>query len=231
MKTNGNTLVVEIGEGLENLDGDLTKTRQMLFNLISNAAKFTENGTITLAVEKYENRGSDWVRFSVSDTGIGIPADKLEKIFQEFSQADDSTTRNYGGTGLGLSLTRRFAQMMGGDIRVESKEGSGSSFIIEIPMKVTKQHEGLEVEASMDATDDNTAIAAAQTSPDLLQTTLERVHKEKPLVLVVDDEQTARDLLTRSLEQEGCEVKVARDGNEGLKMAADLTPTLSPWIS
>lgn len=226
VKTNGNTLVVEIGEGLEKLDGDLTKTRQMLFNLISNAAKFTENGTITLAVEKYENRGSDWVRFSVSDTGIGIPADKLDKIFQEFSQADDSTTRNYGGTGLGLSLTRRFAQMMGGDIRVESEEGRGSSFIIEIPMKVTKQHEGLEVEASMDVTDDNTAIAAAKTSPDLLLSTLERVHKEKPLVLVVDDEQSARDLLTRSLELEGCEVKAARDGNEGLKMAADLTPDL-----
>jgi PAS domain S-box-containing protein len=226
VKTNSNTLAVEIGEGLENLDGDLTKTRQMLFNLISNAAKFTENGTITLAGEKYENRGSDWVRFSVSDTGIGIPADKLDKIFQEFSQADESTTRNYGGTGLGLSLTRRFAQMMGGDISVESELGSGSSFIIEIPMKVTKQHQALEAEARMDATDDNTAIAAAKTSPDLLLSTLERVHKEKPLVLVVDDEQSARDLLTRSLELEGCEVKAARDGNEGLKMAADLSPDL-----
>jgi PAS domain S-box-containing protein len=226
VKTNGNTLAVETGEGLENLDGDLTKTRQMLFNLISNAAKFTKNGTITLASEKYENRGSDWVRFSISDTGIGIPADKLEKIFQEFSQADETTTRNYGGTGLGLSLTRRFAQMMGGDISVESKVGSGSSFIIEIPMKVTKQHQGLEAEASMDATDVNTAIAAAKTSPDLLLSTLERVHKEKPLVLVVDDEQSARDLLTRSLELEGCEVKAARDGNEGLKMAADLSPDL-----
>jgi PAS domain S-box-containing protein len=226
VKTNGNTLAVEIGEGLENLDGDLTKTRQMLFNLISNAAKFTENGAITLVGEKYENRGSDWVRFSISDTGIGIPADKLDKIFQEFSQADDSTTRNYGGTGLGLSLTRRFAQMMGGDIRVESEVGSGSSFIIEIPMKVTKQHEGLEAEASMDETDDNTAIATAKTFPDHLPSTLERVHKEKPLVLVVDDEQSARELLTRSLELEGCEVKAARDGKEGLKMAADLSPDL-----
>jgi PAS domain S-box-containing protein len=226
VKTNGNTLAVEIGEGLENLDGDLTKTRQMLFNLISNAAKFTENGAITLMGEKYENRGSDWVRFSISDTGIGIPADKLDKIFQEFSQADDSTTRNYGGTGLGLSLTRRFAQMMGGDIRVESEVGSGSSFIIEIPMKVTKQHEGLEAEASMDETDDNTAIATAKTFPDHLPSTLERVHKEKPLVLVVDDEQSARELLTRSLELEGCEVKAARDGKEGLKMAADLSPDL-----
>jgi PAS domain S-box-containing protein len=226
VKTNGNTLAVEIGEGLENLDGDLTKTRQMLFNLISNAAKFTENGAITLMGEKYENRGSDWVRFSISDTGIGIPADKLDKIFQEFSQADDSTTRNYGGTGLGLSLTRRFAQMMGGDIRVESEVGSGSSFIIEIPMKVTKQHQGLEAEASMDETGDNTAIATAKTFPDHLLSTLERVHKEKPLVLVVDDEQSARELLTRSLELEGCEVKAARDGKEGLKMAADLSPDL-----
>jgi PAS domain S-box-containing protein len=226
VKTNGNTLAVEIGEGLENLDGDLTKTRQMLFNLISNAAKFTENGAITLAGEKYENRGSDWLRFSISDTGIGIPADKLDKIFQEFSQADDSTTRNYGGTGLGLSLTRRFAQMMGGDIRVESEEGTGSSFIIEIPIKVTKQREGLEAEARMDATDYNTAIATAKTSPDHLLSTLERVNKEKPLVLVVDDEQSARELLTRSLELEGCEVKAARDGKEGLKMAAALSPDL-----
>jgi PAS domain S-box-containing protein len=226
VKTNGNMLAVEIGAGLDSLDGDLTKTRQMLFNLISNAAKFTENGTITLAGEKYEDRGSDWVRFSVSDTGIGIPADKLEKIFQEFSQADETTTRNYGGTGLGLSLTRRFAQMMGGDIRVESKEGSGSSFIIEIPMKVTKRHEGLEAEASMDAADTNSVEASSQSPSDHLQSTLERVQKDRPLVLVVDDELNARELLTKSLEKEGCEVKVARDGAEALEMAAKLHPDL-----
>ena len=226
VKTNGNMLAVEIGEGLDSLDGDLTKTRQMLFNLISNAAKFTENGTITLAGEKYEDRGSDWVRFSVSDTGIGIPADKIEKIFQEFSQADETTTRNYGGTGLGLSLTRRFAQMMGGDIRVESKEGSGSSFTIEIPMKVTKRHEGLEAEANMDAADTNSVEASSQSPSDHLQSTLERVQKDRPLVLVVDDELNARELLTKSLEKEGCEVKVARDGVEALEMAAELHPDL-----
>ncbi|MFT5350344.1 MAG: PAS domain S-box-containing protein [Gammaproteobacteria bacterium] len=226
VQANGNKLVVEIGEGLDNLEGDLTKTRQMLFNLISNAAKFTENGTITLSGEKYEIRDSDWVRFSVSDTGIGIPADKLETIFLEFSQADDSTTRNYGGTGLGLSLTRRFAQMMGGEILVESKEGSGSRFIIEFPMKVTKRHEGLEVEASMDTISDNARIAPAHTSLDHLQNSLGRAQKKKPLVLVVDDEQTSRELLTRSLEQEGCEVKIARDGVEGLKLAAELLPDL-----
>ncbi len=226
VQANGNKLAVEIGDGLSNLEGDLTKTRQMLFNLISNAAKFTENGTITLSGQKYESRGSDWVRFSISDTGIGIPADKLDKIFQEFSQADDSTTRNYGGTGLGLALTRRFAQMMGGDIRVESAEGVGSSFIIEIPTKVEKRHEGLEAEASIDSAITLSENTATKASAGPLQAALGRVDKGKPLVLVVDDEESARELLTKSLEQQNCEVVVARDGTEGLKLAADLSPDL-----
>ncbi|SHI38196.1 PAS domain S-box-containing protein [Shimia gijangensis] len=216
---NGNSLAVQIDENLNKVSGDLTKTRQMLFNLISNAAKFTTDGTITLIGESYQNRGEEWLRMTVADTGIGIPASKLDKIFQEFSQADESTTRNYGGTGLGLSLTRRFAEMMGGRIKVESIEGEGSQFIIELPMEVEKRHEGLEAEASIE---DHDPI----TSPEEVVEQLAEVSEHDSLVLVIDDEQNARRLLQRALEQQGCKVILANDGREGLRQAAKYKPNL-----
>ena len=218
VEKNNNEFVVEIGEGLGEVHNDLTKTRQMLLNLISNAAKFTNGGTITLFGEKFKKGKEDWLRMAVRDTGIGIPADKIEKIFQEFSQADDSTTRDFGGTGLGLSLTRRFAEMMGGDIHVESIIGEGSSFIIELPLKVLKRHEGLEAEASFD--DDEKKETITPTS------VLKDIDKDNPLILVIDDEANARDLLKRTLEQDGCDVRTATNGTEGLMLAAKLLPDL-----
>ena len=110
--------------------------RQALFNLLSNAAKFTEKGTIRLGALREQREGEDWILLSVTDSGIGIEPEKLEHVFEEFSQADDSTTRDYGGTGLGLPISRRFCQMMGGDIRVSSELGQGSTFTIEIPAAV-----------------------------------------------------------------------------------------------
>ena len=102
-------------------------------NLLSNAAKFTHEGTITLQAERESHADGDWLTFAVSDTGIGIPADKLEHVFEEFSQADSSTTRDYGGTGLGLAISRRFCQMLGGDLTVSSEPGAGSTFTIRLP--------------------------------------------------------------------------------------------------
>jgi signal transduction histidine kinase len=121
------------GADLGVMRADLTKVRQSLLNLISNAAKFTEHGKITLAAGRERSDGVDWVTFRVSDTGIGMTPEQLEKLFQVFSQADASTSRRYGGTGLGLALSRRFCQMMGGDISVESTYGAGSTFIIRLP--------------------------------------------------------------------------------------------------
>jgi signal transduction histidine kinase len=112
---------------------DHTKLRQTLFNLLSNAAKFTHNGTITLHVERTVEAGVDWLTLAVSDTGIGIPVDKLDHIFEEFSQADSSTTRDYGGTGLGLAISRCFCELLGGSLNAASEPAKGSTFTMRIP--------------------------------------------------------------------------------------------------
>jgi signal transduction histidine kinase len=133
---NRNQLATAFADSLGTVKADLTKTRQSLFNLISNAAKFTEDGTITITAKREERNGNEWIFLGVTDSGIGIPEDKLDKVFEEFAQADDSTTRNYGGTGLGLPLSQRFCRMMGGDITVESRLGEGSTFTINLPAVV-----------------------------------------------------------------------------------------------
>ncbi|MCZ6853197.1 MAG: ATP-binding protein, partial [Gammaproteobacteria bacterium] len=135
---NDNEYVVELDPLLTDMHADLMKVRQTLFNLISNAAKFSTNGTITLTGHKLDMNGIDWIAMNVSDTGIGIPADKLDHIFDEFSQADGSTTRDYGGTGLGLAISRRFCRMMGGDLTVSSTMTQGSTFSMRLPLTVVK---------------------------------------------------------------------------------------------
>ena len=138
VKKNGNRLKVEVDEAIGEMRADITKVRQALFNLLSNAAKFTHEGVIGLLVQGEQENGVDWIRMSVSDSGIGIPPDKIDHVFDEFSQADETTTRDYGGTGLGLPISRRFCQMMGGDITVESTAGEGSTFMIRLPLEVAE---------------------------------------------------------------------------------------------
>ena len=115
------------------MHSDVTRVRQILLNLLSNAAKFTENGIITLAVSRSND---DRLRFTVSDTGIGMTPEQLVKLFQRFHQADASTTRQFGGTGLGLALTKAFAAMLGGEIDVSSTYGSGSIFAVTLPARL-----------------------------------------------------------------------------------------------
>ena len=136
VKKNNNQLKVEVDAAIGEMRADITKVRQALFNLLSNAAKFTHEGMIGLVVQSEQVDGADWIRMSVSDSGIGIPPEKIDHVFDEFSQADETTTRDYGGTGLGLPISRRFCQMMGGDINVESVAGEGSTFIIRLPQEV-----------------------------------------------------------------------------------------------
>lgn len=131
---NGNVLVVETGDGLGDMSSDVTRVRQVLLNLLSNASKFTSAGRVHMRVGKFERDGADWVRFAVQDSGIGMTPEQLAKLFQPFSQADSSTTRKYGGTGLGLAISRRFCHMMGGDIAVTSEIGKGSTFTVELPV-------------------------------------------------------------------------------------------------
>jgi len=133
---NNNTLNLESSDNLGSMYADLTKVRQGLFNLLSNASKFTENGIITLSINRYVKSEEDWISLRVTDSGIGMTPEQMGRLFKAFSQADASTTRKYGGTGLGLTITKQFCQMMGGDIKVESEIGKGSSFIIELPIQV-----------------------------------------------------------------------------------------------
>jgi signal transduction histidine kinase len=130
---NGNTLVVEGAPDLGAMTSDQTKLRQNLLNLLSNAAKFTKDGRITLAARRLARDGEEWLEFKVSDTGIGMTAEQLGKLFEAFSQAEASTARDYGGTGLGLAITRRYCRMLGGDITAVTAPGTGSTFTMLLP--------------------------------------------------------------------------------------------------
>ncbi|HSP07411.1 MAG TPA: ATP-binding protein, partial [Acidobacteriota bacterium] len=136
MKKNNNTMEYKFGENLGSMYADMTRIRQVLFNLLSNASKFTKDGIVTLTVDRTPVNGADWMVFRVSDSGIGMTAEQLGKLFQAFSQADPTIARRYGGTGLGLVISLRFCQMMGGDIDVDSEPGKGTTFTVKIPVEV-----------------------------------------------------------------------------------------------
>ncbi|HHJ15235.1 MAG TPA: response regulator [Gammaproteobacteria bacterium] len=210
MGKNGNKLVIERGEQLGTAHQDVTKLRQSLLNLLSNAAKFTHRGTVTLSVQRSTEQGKDWLTFAVRDTGIGIPADKIDHVFKEFSQADNSTTRNYGGTGLGLPISRRFCQMMGGDLTLQSRPGEGSTFTIRVPATLP----GAQTEA---ASPDVATRSGGETEAMLATGT-------GPTVLVIDDDPEARDIIGRYLRKDGFNVAFAASGEEGLKLAHSLHP-------
>jgi signal transduction histidine kinase len=140
---NGNRLIVDCPASLGPIHADQTRFRQSLLNLASNANKFTEKGTITIAAHQEQENGRDWFTIAVADTGIGMTAEQTGKLFQEFSQASSSTASKYGGTGLGLAISKRFCQMMGGDITVESEPGNGSTFTIRLPRIVEAPKEGV----------------------------------------------------------------------------------------
>ncbi|HEY0093287.1 MAG TPA: response regulator, partial [Archangium sp.] len=210
VRTNANTLVVDLPPDLGTMHADQMKVRQGLFNLLSNAVKFTHDGHVTLGVERERMDEREWIVFRVTDTGIGMSAEQLVKLFQDFTQADASTTRRFGGTGLGLALTRRFCQMMGGDVTVSSTPGEGSVFNIKLPAVVR-------------GSDSETA------SGSILPPTDGRVEGE-PLppdascVLVIDDDPVQRELMQRFLGREGYRVLVAADGEEGIRLAREMRP-------
>jgi signal transduction histidine kinase/CheY-like chemotaxis protein len=201
-----NALEVRVAPDLGTMRADLTKVRQALFNLLSNASKFSEHGTITLEVAR-EAGGNDggWVIFRVSDTGIGMTREQLGRIFQAFSQADASTVRKYGGTGLGLTITRHFCRLMGGDVTVASEPGKGSTFTIRLPGEVRELTKELDSQPS---------------AP------LAELPREGNTVLVVDDDPAARDLLKRFLNKEGFHVECAASGQEALASVKRIRPAV-----
>ncbi|HZN71669.1 MAG TPA: ATP-binding protein, partial [Micromonosporaceae bacterium] len=133
VEKNGNTLVVACTHDVGSMHADLTKVRQALFNLLSNAAKFTDHGTISLTVSR---ESDDWLTFAVADTGIGMTEEQLSRLFEAFAQAEASTRSKYGGTGLGLAISRHFCRLMGGDLTVDSVYGQGSTFTVRLPAVV-----------------------------------------------------------------------------------------------
>jgi signal transduction histidine kinase/CheY-like chemotaxis protein len=204
VRKNKNELQVEVDSGLGSMHADVTKLRQCIFNLLSNAAKFTQAGTIVLHAAP-ETRGDEsWVRFEVRDSGVGIPAHKVDAVFDEFSQADDSTTRNYGGTGLGLPISKRFCKMMGGEIAARSTVGEGSTFAVHLPLHVR--------ETGLPSVEQRRADARAASD------------EGQRIGLVIDDEAGARELIRRALEKDGFHVTCAADGDEGLSLARDIRP-------
>ncbi len=140
---NGNRLVARCDEAIKTMHADQTRVRQTLLNLASNANKFTEKGTVTIDARERAENGRDWIAISVTDTGIGMTPEQIGRLFQEFSQATSTTASKYGGTGLGLVISRRFCQMMGGDITVDSEPGRGSTFTIRLPRTVEASKETL----------------------------------------------------------------------------------------
>jgi CheY-like chemotaxis protein/two-component sensor histidine kinase len=210
MGKNNNHFRIERGDRLGSAHQDLTKLRQSLLNLLSNAAKFTHEGTITLRVQRNTRADGDWLTFSVSDTGIGIPSDQLQHVFEEFSQADSSTTRDYGGTGLGLPISRRFCRLLGGDLTLSSSAGEGSTFTIRVPAQLP----GTGIKAPVEA-------VPAKTDAELESI---RASGAGRTVLVIDDDPEARDIAERFLRKDGFEVASAADGKEGLRLAHRLQP-------
>jgi signal transduction histidine kinase/CheY-like chemotaxis protein len=214
VENNSNALRVERASDLGGMRADQVKVRQALFNLLSNAAKFTHDGSITLNASRVVMDDVDWIVFRVADTGIGLTPDKIVRLFQDFTQADASTTRKFGGTGLGLALTRRFCQMMGGDVTVSSVPGQGSTFTIKLPAIVSEVRAEL---LSDDVADPDQVIAGIDRSTD-------PIPEPSTCVLVIDDDLVQRDLMRRFLSKEGYCVRCASTGEEGLRLALELLP-------
>jgi len=209
VEKNSNEFSLRIDGELGTMISDQTRLRQVLLNLLSNASKFTENGTISLEVRRFvpEDGETDQIELLVRDTGIGMTPEQISKLFQPFTQAEASTATKYGGTGLGLTISRRFCRMMGGDIVVDSEEGTGSTFTVHLPAH-------LDSAAPLPAEEgDRPAEAPSRPEGTAIGS-----------VLVIDDDPVARQLLRRLLVSEGFTVYEAADGATGLQRARKLAP-------
>lgn len=224
LNKNGNRLEVACDPAFGAVTGDLTKLRQVLFNLLSNAAKFTERGTLRLDVAALPDCDPAAFRIVVADSGIGMSAEQLGRLFQTFSQADASTTRKYGGSGLGLAISRHFCRMMGGDIAVASEPGKGSVFTVTLPRVVVQppggDGEGGGSVGSVDRGGGGHEALAADGGVPSAGDHAGDAH----IVLAIDDDPSVRDLLGRALGRQGYRVVGADSGPQGLALARQLRP-------
>jgi PAS domain S-box-containing protein len=210
-RKNANRLQVHCPEDVGRMHADLTKVRQSLFNLLSNACKFTEGGTVRLEVA-FEPGEGGWFTYRVADTGIGMTPDHLGKLFKPFSQVDPTATRRFGGTGLGLAITRHFCEAMGGDITVESAPGVGSTFIIRLPAVVVGEAKGEAKEAQREKAGPRPAHPPGPPQP------------RGDSVLVVEDNAVAREAMRQFLTRKGFRAEAAATGEDGVRLARELHP-------
>jgi signal transduction histidine kinase/CheY-like chemotaxis protein len=207
---NGNSIHVHLAGNVNMMRADITKVRQILFNLLSNACKFTDHGTVSVNVEQIKTEDRDWIQFQVRDTGIGISAKQKGNLFQEFAQADASIARKYGGTGLGLAITHRFVQLMKGCIWVESEPDQGAVFTVRLPAQVV-----IETPDSAQPESAGRVSAASSETKTGLET-----------ILVIDDDPSVRDLMSRFLTKLDFHVVAAANGEEGIRLARQVHPLL-----
>lgn len=218
-----NVFEVRCPENIGNMRADAMRVRQVLLNLISNSCKFTEEGKIILAVERFVSNEAEWIKFSVSDTGVGIKPEQMGKIFNEFTQADASTTRKYGGTGLGLPISRRLCVMMGGDIQVQSQYGKGATFIVIVPSGIPLGEEDGLSSRNVDA---DAARHTRQLSSQSEALAKPEIRESANIVLVIDDEPVTLELMLKFLGKEGFHLVTASNADTGIQMAKDFMPAL-----
>mgnify|MGYP000645428807 CR=1 FL=1 len=212
VRKNNNTLTLEIAEAIPELHSDRSRVRQCIWNLVSNACKFTQNGKISIQAREILAESGRAIQIQVHDTGIGMDKEQQKELFQTFTQADGSTTREYGGIGLGLAISQKLCQMLGGDIQLESEKGVGSVFSIHFPFEAPLES------AQFELSDNFLMLQALRT-----QTPKEEAHQEeKQVVLVIDDDPTALDLMTRLLTKAGFSVATASDGRTGVAIAKSI---------
>jgi CheY-like chemotaxis protein len=198
------------------LNGDAGRLRQIITNLVGNAIKFSPNGTVTLQVQKDSEEGQQiTLRFLVSDSGIGIAVDKLEQIFAPFTQADSSTTRRFGGTGLGLTICKKLAELMGGSIGVESTEGAGSTFWFTVVME--RRTKGLDSTPPFESGARGDLKGGNQRAIPLNHSFKKGEATDVIRILLAEDEPTAQMILPRLLKNYGYLVDVAGNGREALQ--------------
>ncbi len=204
-----NKLLLNVDSGITFINADITRTKQIVLNLISNAAKFCENGNISINVKSKKSPKTRLIQIDVQDSGIGMTQDQIDKLFHAFTQADASTTRKYGGTGLGLTIVQNLARLMGGDVSVKSELGKGTTFTVTIQDIEVEKTSGVDAE-DLESLNRQTALISKKNG--------------KSTILVIDDDPTIRDLMTRHLEKNNFSVLQALDGAQGIKMAREYRP-------
>ncbi|MBD2175336.1 response regulator [Pseudanabaena sp. FACHB-1998] len=213
LNKNSNLLTIDCEDQIGAIRADLTRVRQILLNILSNACKFTKAGVITMKISRQFLEQEEYFCFTISDTGIGISPENLQKLFHPFSQVDSSTTRQYGGTGLGLAISQRLCQMMGGEIIVQSELGTGSQFTIYLPVNceiAAKKSSNLKSQLSIDPQSpingDNEKIAA-------------------PSILVIDDDPMVHQYTKAHLQHHGIVIHSAFSGKDGINLAHEVLPS------